>query len=150
MRSLLGNGLHTRGLSATHHRRKEVHLANQCKGRHHAPSQQATTVQAPLEDILLNAMEARLLEVHTVHISLSTHRRANMATTRDTVALLEDTVHTVNSLPVEGQHLMRKKIQVQKRSQFNKKAEKESGEAPRLKRKSRPQRKRNHCLRKQR
>ena len=124
---MLGNGLHTQGLSATHHRHKEGHQANQCKGRHHAPSQQATTVQAPLEDILLNAMRARLLEVHTVLISLSTHRRANMATTRDTVALLEDTVHTVSSLPVEGQHLMRRKIQEQKRNQFNKKASERRG-----------------------
>lgn len=132
------------GLSATRLKLKEDHQANQCKDRHHAPSQQATTVQVPLEDILLNAMGARLLEVHTVHISLSTHHRVNTATNRDTAELLEDIVHTVNSLPVEGQHSKRKKIQVQKRNQFNKKEENEGGEAPQLKRKSQHQRKRNH------
>ena len=89
-------------------------------------------------------MGARLLEVHTVHISLSTHHRASMATTRDTVALSEDTVHTVSSLPAEGQHLSRKKIQVQRRNQYNKKVENGGGEAPQLKRKSQHRRKRNH------
>ena len=59
-------------------------------------------MQVLLEDILLNAMGARLLEVHTVHISLSTHHRVNMVTIRDMAELLEDIVHTVNSLPVEG------------------------------------------------
>jgi hypothetical protein len=67
-----------------------------------------------------------------------------MVIIRDTAELLEDTVHTVNSLPVEGQHPKRKKIQVQKRNQFNKKEENEGGEAPQLKRKSQHQRKRNH------
>ena len=57
---------------------------------------------------------------------------------------MEDTAHTVSSLPVEGPHPLRKRIQEQRRNQFNKKAEKEGGEALPLKRKSQHQRKRSH------